>query len=32
VRVPARVSIARAMIDDFVKRHGLDPQDLKTPQ
>ena len=32
VRVPARVSIARAMIDDFVKQHGLDPEDLKTPQ
>lgn len=31
VRVPARVSIARAMIDDFVKQHGLDPEDLKTP-
>jgi NAD+ diphosphatase len=32
VRVPARVSIARAMIDDFVKQHGLDPEDLKTPE
>ncbi|HJQ29087.1 MAG TPA: NAD(+) diphosphatase, partial [Rubrobacter sp.] len=32
VRVPARVSIARAMIDDFVERHGLNPEDLKTPQ
>ena len=32
VRVPARVSIARAMIDDFVRQCGLDPEDLKTPQ
>jgi NAD+ diphosphatase len=32
VRVPARVSIARAMIDDFVRRHGIDAEDLKTPQ
>jgi NAD+ diphosphatase len=32
VRVPARISIARAMIDDFVEQHGLDPEDLKTPQ
>jgi NAD+ diphosphatase len=32
VRVPARISIARAMINDFVEQHGLDPEDLKTPQ
>ena len=32
VRVPARVSIARAMIDDFVERHGIDAEDLQTPQ
>jgi NAD+ diphosphatase len=32
ISVPARVSIARAMIDDFVERHGLDPGDLNTPE
>ncbi len=32
ISVPARVSIARAMIDDFVERHGLDPADLKIPE
>jgi NAD+ diphosphatase len=31
-QLPPKISIARAMIDDFVKRHGLDPEDLETPQ
>jgi hypothetical protein len=28
---PDEISIARAMIDDFVRRRGLDPEDLETP-
>jgi NAD+ diphosphatase len=30
-QLPPRISIARAMIDDFVKQHGFDPEDLETP-
>jgi NAD+ diphosphatase len=28
-RLPPKISIARAMIDDFIKRRGLDPEDLE---
>ncbi len=31
-RLPPRISIARAMIDDFAKQQGLDPADLETPE
>jgi NAD+ diphosphatase len=31
-QLPPTVSIARAMIDDFVKRCGLDPEDPETPE
>jgi NAD+ diphosphatase len=31
-QLPPKISIARAMIDAFVKQHGLDPEDLQTPQ
>ena len=30
-QLPPKISIARAMIDDFVKQQGLDPEELKTP-
>ncbi len=29
--LPPKVSIARAMIDDFVNQQGLDPKGLRTP-
>jgi NAD+ diphosphatase len=29
--MPPKISIARAMIDDFVSQHGLDPGDPETP-
>jgi NAD+ diphosphatase len=29
-RLPPKISIARAMIDDFAEQQGLDPEDLKT--
>jgi hypothetical protein len=28
---PHEISIARAMIDDFVRRRGLEPEDPDTP-
>jgi len=28
---PDEISIARAMIDDFARRRGLDPEDPETP-
>jgi hypothetical protein len=28
---PDEISIARAMMDDFVRRRGLDHEDLETP-
>ena len=31
-QLPPRFSIARPMIDDFVRRRGLDPEDLETPE
>ena len=31
-QLPPKISIARAMIDDFVQRHGLDPEDFETPR
>lgn len=31
-QLPPKVSIARAMIDDFVVRHGHDPKDLEAPE
>ena len=30
-RLPPKISIARAMIDDFVRQRGLDPEELQTP-
>ncbi len=30
--VPPKVAIARAMIDDFLARHGRDPETLETPR
>ncbi len=30
-QLPPRISIARAMIDDFVNQQGLDPKGLRTP-
>jgi NAD+ diphosphatase len=30
-QLPPRISIARAMIDDFVRQQGLDPEGLKIP-
>ncbi|MCD6054519.1 MAG: pyrophosphatase, partial [Rubrobacteraceae bacterium] len=30
-RLPPKISIARAMIDDFVRQRGLDPEGLQTP-
>jgi NAD+ diphosphatase len=29
--LPPKISIARAMIDDFASQHGLDPEDPETP-
>jgi NAD+ diphosphatase len=29
--LPPNISIARAMIDDFVSQHGVDPEDPETP-
>ena len=31
-QLPPKISIARAMIDDFVQRHDLDSEDLETPR
>jgi NAD+ diphosphatase len=31
-QLPPRISIARAMIDDFVSQHGPDPEDPETPE
>ncbi|MDQ3183489.1 MAG: NADH pyrophosphatase, partial [Actinomycetota bacterium] len=30
-QLPPKISIARAMIDDFVSRRGLDSEDPETP-
>jgi len=30
-QLPPNISIARAMIDDFVSQHGVDPEDPETP-
>jgi len=31
-RLPPKIRIARAMIDDFVKRRGRNPEELETPE